>query len=252
MKTYDNPQRMVYLCKARKASRTCSDSVIEKTFDKLKSDPKISYVVLISGICDFFLSSRDPSLDLTNYNLEIIESSILYSPIYTIPLGWEKSFLNGTRNVLNYNFEEGKLIRESHGILEWNDLHMRIFQLMRKNARRPFTEVGRATGVSSTTIKKHFYENVLPCCEVAHYFFPKGYNYYRQSLFKIETRFEASLVEAFKLLSCTTYVYPFEDSLAVNLFHDNINILMTFMKKMEEKGIIERYAMFTPLWSEYY
>jgi hypothetical protein len=55
------------------------------------------------------------------------------------------------------------------------------------------------------------------------------------------------VVKAFKLFPCTTYIYPFENSLAVNFFHDNINILMTFMKKMEERGVIERYSMFIPL-----
>jgi predicted transcriptional regulator len=251
MKTYDTPQWMVYLCKIGEPR---SDSKIEKVFEKLKNDSKISYIVLISGSSDFFFTTRYPSFNPRKYDLEIIESSILYSPIYTIPLGWKKPFLDCTKDILNFNFkkEKGKLNRESKGILEWSDLQMQIFQLMRKNVRRPFTEVGRAAGVSSTTVKKHFYEDVLPCCEVAHYFFPNGYSFYRQSLFKIETKYEVSLVKAFKLLPCTTYVYPFENSLAVNFFHDNVNILMTFMKKMEERGVIERYSMFIPLWFKYY
>lgn len=244
-KNLENLQRKAYLCKANERDR------IGPTFNKLKADKRINYVMLISGYCDFFFTSRDPTLDLTDFGLEIVESSILYGPIYTIPSGWSLSFEDAARNVLKYDFEKGNLSRKFEGSLTWQNIDMRIFEFMRENARRPFTEVAREVGVYSSTVKDHFYKYVLPHCNVAHYFFPKGYDAYMQSLCRIYTNYEQSVVNSLKRLPCTSYVYPLEKGLLVNVFHENINILMAVFGKMEEMGIIDYYAQLTPQWYDH-
>jgi len=245
LKDYDDPQRKAYLC--RKNSR----HKIGETFKLLREDRKVTYIAFISGLCDYFLTSRDPALDLSTYDLEVVESSILYSPIFTIPQGWHLPFDKAAQNILGYQFEEGNLERESYGILDWKELDMRIFDSMRENVRRPFTEVSGITGVFSSTVKEHFYKHVLPRCNVAHYFFPKGYDFYMKNLIRIHTKCEKSIVNALKCLPCTTYVYPLEKGLIITLFHENINITMTLIEKMEENGVIEHYTLFTPLWYDH-
>lgn len=214
---------------------------------ELRDDKRINYVLLISGLSDFFLTSRDENLDLKRYDLEIVEKSVLYTPIFTIPQGWRLSLEDAVKTLLNLDFEKGMLRRETEGALDWSDLDTRIFELMREDARRPFTEVASETGKYSSTIKDHFYQFVLPQCEVAHYFFPKGYDYYMQNLFRIYTHYEKSLVKALEKLPCTTYVYPLEKGLVLIIFHENINIIMTFIEKMEENGILDGHLLFTPL-----
>jgi hypothetical protein len=245
LKDFGNVNLKAYLC--RKQSR----SNLGATFNKLKNCGKVNYVLFISGDCDFFLTSRDPALNLDEYDLEIIESSNLHSPVFTIPSGWNLSFEEASMNVMKCKFEKGNLERNAEGILDWGDLDMRIFELMHEDARRPFTEVARQTGVFSSTIKDHFYKHVLPCCKVAHYFFPKGYDIYMKNLIRIHTDYENSIVHALEKLPSTTYVYPLEKGLLITLFHENINIVMTIIGEMEESGIIERYALFTPLWHKH-
>jgi hypothetical protein len=245
LKTYEYPERRVYLCRKKQRRK------IGHTFEMLRRDKKINYVVLISGNCDFFLTSRDPDLDLVRYDLEIIESSIFCSPIFTIPKGWNLPFADAAKNVMNCQFKKGMLERKSNGKLEWADLDMKIFELMRENVRRPFTEIAGKTDVYSSTVKDHFFKHVLPSCNVAHYFFPKGYDFYMKNQLRIYTDYEKSVVDSFRQLPCTTYAYPLEEGLIVTLFHENINIVMTFIEKMEERGIIEKYDLYTPLWHEH-
>jgi len=111
-----------------------------------------------------------------------------------------------------------------------------------------FQKVARETGVFSQTVKDYYYKYVLPHCNVAHYFFPRGYNAYMQAHCMIHTDYEQSIITALKRLPCTSYVYPLEKGLLINIFHENINILMTLFGKLAEMGIIDSYIQLTPLW----
>jgi len=122
--------------------------------------------------------------------------------------------------------------------LQWDDLDSQIFDLMKDNARKEYTRVAEKTGVTSATIKRRFFNNIVPNCEFAYYFFPKGYKYYNQSFFLIHSRYEKSLVKAFRLLPCTTYIYPFEKGIGCNIFHRNINALLTMMEKLKSEKVI--------------
>lgn len=246
LKSFTDPERRVYLCKAE------DRDTIWDTFENLRLDERISYVVLISGDCDFFITSNDPNINFSSFKLRVIESSILYTPIYTIPRGWKVTFSDATKKIFDFPFQSNSLNRTTKGALQWSDIDMQIFQLMRKNARRAFLQIADYIGVAPNTVKTHYYDTVLPSCKVAHYFFPKGYDYYHQSLFRIHTEYEDSFVKALRLLPTTVYVYPFETGLCVNFFHDNINVLMTLMGKMEEKGIIKSFTLYTPLWHNFY
>lgn len=245
-KNLETFQRKAYFCRNKERDN------VGKTFEKLKNDEKIAYVVLISGPNDFFLTSRDPDLNLTHYNLEIKEETRLFSPIYTHPQGWNLSFENAARNVLKYDFRRGFLPRNTEGIFAMEELDSKIFEIMKHDARMPFAQVARKLNVFAGTVKEHFYKKILPICNVAHYFFPQGYSSYMKSYLRIHTEYEKSLVNSLKLLPCTSYVYPFEKGLLINVFHENINIVMTLFQKMEEMGLVEYYTLYTPLWHEHF
>ena len=245
-KNLEKLQWKAYLCKNNERNN------VGQTFEKLKKDEKITYVVLISGRSDFFLTSKNSDLNLTQYNVEIMEETQLFSPIYTHPQGWDVSFENAARNMLKHDFRQGLLPRKTGGIFEMEELDRKIFEIMKYDARLPFAQVTKKINVFSGTVKEHFYKKILPLCTVAHYFFPKGYPSYMKTYFRVHTEYEESLIKSLRYLPCTSYVYPFEEGLLINLFHENINLVMTMFQKMEEMGLIEYYTHYTPLWHEHF
>lgn len=120
---------------------------------------------------------------------------------------------------------------------------------MRENVRTDFSTVAREVGVYPETVKAHFYKKVLPTCTILHYFFPKGLDFYKQAFLRIHTDCESSFVKALEKLPCTTYVYPLERGLAVNIFHESFNDLMSVFKKLEEMSILDRYLLYIPITS---
>jgi hypothetical protein len=243
LRTHSEPQLKGYFCRVEERNRNRIGSI----FEELKKNSALTYLLLLSGRYDFFLTSLNPSLNLREYGL-ISDTSTIFTPIYTIPSGWNLSFQDAAWRLLEADFTTGKLERKLEEVLAWSDIDMMIFQSMRENARKEFSTVAKEVGTAPNTVKNHYYKEILPCCNVAHYFFPKGYDNYMKSQFRIETEFEKSLIKSFSILPCTTYVYPLEDSLLVTFFHENINILLTLMAKMEEKGIVHSFEMYTPLW----
>jgi len=242
-KNLEGFQRKAYFCRNEEGNN------VGKIFETLKKDEKITYVVLISGHSDFFLTSRNPNLNVTQYDVKIMEETQLFSPIYTRSQGWNLPFKKAARNMLKSEFERGLLPRKTEGIFLMEELDSKIFEIMKHDARMPFTQVAKNLNVFSGTIKDHFYKKVLPLCNVAHYFFPLGYSNYMESYFRIHTEYEESLVKSLELLLCTSYVYPFEKGLLINIFHENISISMALLQKMEEMGLVEYY---TPLWHEHF
>jgi len=221
---------------------------ITSAFYSLTQNPHLTYMLLLSGRYDFFVTSK---YDLTfGSNLKIAKKSISYTPIYTNPLGWNHEVKDMLWKIASSTLTEGKIEREMEDWLPWEDIHFRIYDIMKNNVQIPFSTVAEETGFSSITVKKYFYETVLPYCNIAHYFFPKGYNHYSQAVVTIETDFEEGLVGAFSKLPCTTYVFPLEEELLVGIFHEGIQDVMFTMKKLEEKGFIKKHLLLVPLYWE--
>lgn len=239
--TFENSQSTAFFC--RKTER----KGIRSTFQKLHRDEKVNYALFLSGLCDYFVTTRDPHIDLEKYGLEIVEKSTLYTPVFTIPYGWKIHMRDALKSFVDHKFRKGVMPRDVNGILEWSDLDWKIYTLMRENARLEFTKVARKSSVYSSTVKDHFYKYILPCCAVTHYFFPKGYDFYLKAFLRIHTKYESSFVTALEKFPCTSYVYPLEDGIAADIFHENTNDLMAAIEKLEETGIIDHYLLYTPL-----
>ena len=244
LKAFENWPNIAYFCKKT------SKKGLYSTFLDLYHDERITYVILLSG-CDFFVTSREKDVDFDEHDLEIREKSKLYTPIYTMPKGWDTPFSETLDTLLRYDFEKGNIPREVHSNLDWSDVDWRIYDAMRSNIRVEFTTVARKTGVYPNTVKTHFYEKVLPCCVTVNYFFPKGYDFYGQAFLRIHTDYEKSIIRALGELPCTSYIFPLEKGLIVGLFHDGIKDILEVIEKMEKKAVIDDYLLYTPIASAF-
>jgi hypothetical protein len=172
----------------------------------------------------------------------------LYTPLYTVPKGWNLGVAEVLRKQFAYsNPQEGKIRRTVEDFLYWDQVHFDIFKAMMYNAHMPFTTVAKMSKISANTVKKYFYESVLPFCDVAHYFFPKGYDHYSQSLILLDSDYELGLVNLFSMLPCTTYIFPFEEEIGVLTFHEGVQELLFALKKLEERGYLDEHMLLTPL-----
>ena len=186
-------------------------------------------------------------MNIGKYDLSLKEKSKLFTPIYTIPSGWDNEMGNALDNFLNSQFSRSRIPRTLYEGLDWETLDWNIFDAMKTNIREKFTVIARKVGSSVVTVKKHFCDSILPNCVVANYFFPKGYRNCKQVFLMIYSDYEFSLIEALSKLPCTTYVFPLENSIILGLFHESISDILETLQKMEEKAIIDDYLLYNPL-----
>ena len=239
LRTFENCYTKGYFLKVQNPEN------ISKAFYELMQNPKLSYMLLLSGVYDFFVTSKH---DLTfGGDLRILKKSTSYTPIYTIPSGWNSNVIDGLRKITELSLNEGRIERIMEEWLPWEDIDFRIYDIMKNNIQMQFSDVARKIEFSSNTVKKHFYETVMPYCNISHYFFPKGYDYYQKAMLSVETSYETGLVEALSRLPCTTYVFPFENEIILILFHEGIQDVMSVFRKLEEKGYIKKHLLLVPL-----
>ncbi len=238
LRTFENYLVYAYFLKIKKSIN------ITSAFYSLKQNGNLMYVLFLSGEYDFFVTSR---FDLKFENLRIVKKSVSYTPCYTIPLGWNRETRESLLRIAQSTLSEGKFEREIEDWLPWEDIHFRIYEIMKNDVQIPFSKVAALTGYAQTTVKRYFYDDILPYCDVSHYFFPKGYDYYQQSFIIVHSDYEKGLYEAFSQMPCTTYFFPLEDEIAIGLFHENTSDLMYTIRKLEEKGYIGKYLLHVPL-----
>ena len=241
LRSYNNIHVTTYFLKVK------SKKQLSETFQKLGNDPQISKVFFLSGDYDFFVTSLNSNLNLQKFGVSLVKKSIMYTPIFTVPYGWKKEMKDALYTFGNSNLQKGLLNRDLEDFLPWENIHWDIFYHMKSDARRSFRDVGKSIGVTFDTVKKHFYESVLPYCDVAHYFFPKGYDGYHQSLIVLKSSYEKDLVRSLSTLPCTSYVYPLEKDTLLSIFNEGIIDLMRAFKKLEEAGFVDDYLLLIPL-----
>jgi hypothetical protein len=243
LKNFENCYTRAYFLKVDDPTNLTTLFLTLKT---LIEDHVLSYMLLLSGKYDFFVTSKS---DLTfQPGLTIKKKSILYNPVYTHPSGWNREMKESFRRLADSELVEGNLPREMEEFLFWGDTEFRIFETMKNNIQKPFSQVARVCHLSPNTVRKYFNEEILPCCDVAHYFFPKGYNQYQQSLIVLKTKYEKDFTRILGKLPCTTYVFPLQDEIVLNVFHEGVVDVMFAIKKLEEKGYIDYHFLLIPLY----
>lgn len=229
-----------FICHKKNMSETYS------TFKELKKNTDIWYINLLSG-ADFFIVSKNPDLDLKKYGLVTHMRSPFFHSIYTLPLGWNKKESDILDSISNFDFKKGTLKRVSYGDLTWSKLDWQIFNLAHENIRMKVSVIAKKTEASYKTVKKHLWNHVVPECSIAHFFFPKGQNNYRYLYLRINSDYEIDLVEAFRQLPCTTYIYPFEKEINVILFYESHEKILDLLEKLKEIGILNDYLLYIPI-----
>jgi len=245
LRTFENCFWRAYFLKVR------STKNISSAFVSLTQNPKLSYVLFLSGEYDFFVTSKqDLSQKYFGKDIKVKKKCISYTPIYTIPRGWNCTTKDALLKIAEMTLSKGKLERKMEDWLPWDEIHFKIYEILKNNFQLPLSRVVEKTSLTYNTIKKYLNEMILPYCNISHYFFPKGYDHYQQSFIITHSEYEKELVDAFSRMPCTTYVYPLEEEIVFNLFHESINDLMYAIRKLEEKGYIEKYLLQVPLYWE--
>lgn len=216
------------------------------TFRKLEKNRDIWYINMLSG-ADFFIVSKNPFLNLEGYGLTVHMRSPFFKSVYTLPQGWDKKESDIFDSFSNYDFRKGVLERISFGDLKWSELDWQIFNLARNNIRMKVSEIARKTEASYKTVKEHLWKHVVPECSIAHFFFPKGYDNYRYMYLRINSDFETSLIESFRLLPCTTYIFLFEEEINAVLFYESHKRILDLLEKLKEIGILNDYLLYIPI-----
>ena len=238
LRTFENCYTKAYFLKLRKSIS------LSTAYYLLKKNKNLSYMLLLSGDYDFFVTSK---FDLKFKNLIVKKKSISYTPYYTLPQKWNCEVRDCLLKMADSSLSEGKIERKFEDWLPWEDIHFQIYEIMKNNVQIPFLRVSKLTGYAQTTINRYFYKDILPYCNISHYFFPKGYDHYVKSFILARSKYEKGLLETFSKLPCTSYFFPLEEEIAINLFHENTNDLMFAIRKLEEKGYIEKYLLLVPL-----
>jgi hypothetical protein len=241
LKSHEQAYITAYFCEYEK--KTGFHDVIRN----LSEDKEITYGTALSSR-DFFITSTNEKKNLEEYNLQVKDKSVLYTPLYPVPTGWGLSMEEAFANVLDSDFRKGVLPRTLYRYLDWDDLDWKIYLEVRKRLRSfEYTATAKVVGSTPTTVMTRFREKIVPKCIQINYFFPDGYDQYLQAFLKIETDCESSLVKALGGLPCTSYVYPLENCMIILLFHKNIDLLILMLKKLEKKKVLDSCLLYSPL-----
>lgn len=237
LKPFKSSKINTYFCRVQNGDKK------QDIFNKMLKNG-IEYVMFLVGNDDFFITTRN---GIKIQNLAVNRESVLYDAIFTIPPGWNRSLSESISNLEQYDFTKGNFERKIYTGLNWSETEKNIYSMLNADARLAFSQIGRKLGIDHKTVRNRFEEKILPHVDFAHYFFPYGYDFYRQTFLEIETEYEKSLVKALETLTTTTYIYVLKNSICINFFHDNSNRLLKTIQKMEQIGIISNYETYIPI-----
>ena len=241
LKSHTAVHATAYLCEYQK------DKGFYDIISRLNGDEEIPYALALSSK-RFFVTSTNQNLDFEKYSMNIEEKSILYTPIYPVPKGWNTEIEEALSNFSDAVLKRGLLPRTLNRDLEWDLLDWDIYHKINKRLRSfSYTKIAREVGTTSTTVRTRFLEKIAPSCIQINYFFPKGYNFYKYAFLKIKTDFEIDIVRGLEKLPCTSYAYPLETSLIIIVFHEDIDHVTLALKKLEKKGTVESYLLYNAL-----
>jgi len=183
LKSHTRVHATAYLCDYQR-DRGFHDIIL-----RLNDDEEISYALALSSK-RFFITSTNQNLDFEKYYMNIEEKSILYTPIYPIPKGWNTKIGEALSNFSNAVSKRGLLPRTLNRHLEWDSLDWNIYHKANKRLRSfSYTKIAKDLETTPTTVRTRFLEKINPKCIQINYFFPKGYDLYKYAFLKIKTDF---------------------------------------------------------------
>jgi hypothetical protein len=132
--------------------------------------------------------------------------------------------------------------------LNWDKKDWQIFHNLFPNMRIPYLTLSEKIDLEWRAIKKRMQEKIIPACDVATYFFPKGQANYQQLFLEFRSEYQKNFFDKMNLMPSTSYFLHFgKDKIGIFVFPQNINEVLKLFKKMEKEGIINDFRYFIPL-----
>ncbi len=132
----------------------------------------------------------------------------------------------------------------------WDALDWEIFNLMRFPRKYSYVEVGRRLDTPWKTVSNRFKKISQQCRSLA-CFFPLGFEGYQPIFLTFKTKFEIGIEKTLRKLNRSTYIYKFNDVIALMLFVApepwGYNNAVGHFKELEEMGIIHDLRVSIPI-----
>lgn len=196
-------------------------------FEEYRKNPQVSYLVALTGSYSILAFKRGAS---------ILKCAICVCPSYP-----------ATKSITEIElFEKGSLQR--HEYPNWNELDWDVFNLM-KDPTRSFGKVGGELGVSWVTVQTHF-KKILKDCRIWVSFFPKGYKFYSNAVLTFKTKYEIDLKNELEKIDRTSFLYKFDDTIALFLHYETFDDIRTFELLKKKKKIRDLHFSMPIAWHD--
>lgn len=212
-------------------------------FETLRKYPEVLYIALLNGDYQLFFTSHSDQVSL---QCPFVMSPI-FTPLYTVPQGWNRSEQQCLDIITHYTYEESTLLRKVLSPLDWDLLDWKIYSAFRMDLRQSLKKVAGTLNTTYETIRLHLHNKVLPQTIQFVGFFPQGLLNYSHLFFLVETPCEKSFVSALSKLQTSCLVWPLQDKLMCLLYFQNLNIFLDAIFDLEKKKIFREYYFLLPL-----
>lgn len=212
-------------------------------FEKLRKHPRVLYVSLLNGDYQLFFTSHARHVSLPYQ----CETSPIFTPLYTVPGGWNHSEHKCLKMIISHLYEENKLPRPVCSPLDWEPLDWEIYNVLRMNVRESLKKAAQTLNTTYETIRLHLQTRVLPQTIQFVGFFPQGLQNYSHLIFLVKTPCEQSFVSALSKLQTSCLIWPLQTSLMCFVYFQNLNIFLKTIFILEKKKIFKEYYFLFPL-----
>ena len=204
-------------------NRDEKDFSISEKWIECTSDPKVTYINLLSG-GHSLLIFKDGA-NVLSYAEPIIPTFNSKKKIEEI---WPE--------------EKGRIKPDlyPHG---WGQLDWEVFHEMR-NPYVSYPSVAKKLNVSTQTVMNRF-RKIMKDCKPWVAFFPKGLMNYFHLFLTFKTEYEIGIKKELKKLDRTSFIYKYEDTMMIFLYSHHSRDHSVFMK-MENEGIIHDLRVSIP------
>lgn len=220
----------------------CPDKRTE-LFETLKQDPRVLYIALLNGDYQLLFTSHSDQLSLQQPHI----ISPIFTPMYTVPKGWNCSEQQCLDTITRYTYRKGILSRPVLNPLDWDLLDWRIYNILRMDLRQSLQKVAQTLNTTYETIRLHLYNKILPQTIQFVGFFPQGIENYSHLFLLVKTSCERSLVSVLSKLQTSCLIWPLQSYLICYVYFHNLSIFLKSIFSLEKKKVFEEYNFLLPM-----
>lgn len=212
-------------------------------FEILKQNPSVLYIALLNGDYQLLFTSHSDQILLKCPHI----MSPIFTPIYTVPKGYNLSEQQCLDIITKYTYEEGVLPRPVLPPLNWDHLDWQIYNAFRMDFRQSLKKVANNLDITYETARLHLYNRIVPQTIQFVGFFPQGIENYSHLFFLAKTSCERSLVSVLSRLQTSCLIWPLQSYLICYVYFQNLSIFLKSIYNLEKKKIFKEYLFLFPL-----